>query len=44
LESRLLPAARKFQALAASGGEEVPSLSPVETLPRQISVPQEPED
>jgi DNA recombination protein RmuC len=42
LESRLLPAARKFQALAAPGGEEVPSLAPIETLPRPISVPQEP--
>ena len=44
LESRLLPAARKFQALAAPGGEEVPSLAPIETLPRQISVPQESEE
>ncbi len=41
LESRLLPAARKFQALAAPGGEELPPLAPIETLPRQISVPQE---
>jgi DNA recombination protein RmuC len=41
LESMLLPTARKFQALAAPGGEEVPSLTPAETLPRQISVPQE---
>ena len=44
LESRLLPAARKFQALAAPGGDEVPSLTPMETLPRQISVPQETEE
>lgn len=44
LESRLLPAARKFQALAAPGSEEVPALAPVETLPRQISVPQETEE
>jgi DNA recombination protein RmuC len=44
LESRLLPAARRFQALAAPGGEEVPALAPIETLPRQISVPQENEE
>jgi len=44
LESRLLPAARRFQALAAPGGEEVPPLAPIETLPRQISVPQENEE
>jgi DNA recombination protein RmuC len=44
LESRLLPAARKFQALAAPGADEVPSLTPVETLPRQIAVSQESED
>jgi len=41
LESRLLPAARRFQSLAASGGQEVPPLAPIETLPRQISVPTE---
>jgi DNA recombination protein RmuC len=44
LESRLLPAARRFQSLAAPGSEEVPSLGPIETLPRQISVPTEGED
>jgi DNA recombination protein RmuC len=44
LESRLLPAARRFQSLAAPGGEEVPPLSPIETFPRQISVPTEGED
>jgi DNA recombination protein RmuC len=44
LESRLLPAARRFQSLAAPGGEEVTPLAPVETLPRQISVPTEGED
>ena len=41
LENRLLPAARRFQSLAAPGGEEVSPLSPIETLPRQISVPTE---
>jgi len=44
LESRLLPAARRFQSLAAPGGDEVPSLAPIETLPRQISVPTEGEE
>ncbi|HKO03901.1 MAG TPA: DNA recombination protein RmuC [Candidatus Acidoferrales bacterium] len=41
LESRLLPAARKFQSLAAPGGDEVATLEPIDTLPRQISVPTE---
>ncbi len=44
LESRLLPAARRFQELSAAGGKEVPSLSPIETVPRQISVPTEDEE
>ena len=44
LESRLLPAARRFQALAAPGSEEVPPLAPIETLPRPISVPTEGEE
>ena len=44
MESRLLPAARKFQSLAAPGSEDVPPLAPVETLPRQISVPTEGEE
>jgi DNA recombination protein RmuC len=44
LESMLLPAARKFQELAAPGGEEAPSLPPIETLPRRISIPLEGDD
>lgn len=44
LESRLLPAARRFQSLVAPGGEEVPPLAPIETLPRQIAVPTEDEE
>jgi DNA recombination protein RmuC len=44
LESRLLPAARRFQSLAAPGGDEVTPLAPIETLPRQISVPTDEED
>ncbi len=44
LESRLLPAARRFQSLAAPGGDEVTPLAPIETLPRQISVPTEGEE
>ncbi|HMD30516.1 MAG TPA: DNA recombination protein RmuC [Candidatus Acidoferrales bacterium] len=43
-ESMLLPAARKFQTLSAPGAEEVPSLAPIETLPRQISIPLEDEE
>jgi len=44
LESRLLPAARRFQSLAAPGGEEVTPLAPIDTLPRRISVPTEGEE
>ena len=44
LESRLLPAARRFQSLAAPGADEVTPLAPIETLPRQISVPTEGEE
>jgi DNA recombination protein RmuC len=44
LESMLLPAARKFQSLAAPSGGEAPSLPPIETLPRRISIPLEGED
>lgn len=42
-ETRLVPGARKFKALAAPTGEELPTLEPVETAPRQLVVPS-PED
>lgn len=44
LEARLLPAARRFKDLGAATGSEIPVLSPVQTTPRTISVPDENED
>ena len=43
-ESMLLPAARKFQTLAAPGADEVQTLEQIETLPRQIPIPLDTED
>jgi len=37
LESRVLPAARRFKELGAGGGEEIPTLEPVETTPRALT-------
>ncbi len=39
LESRVLPAARRFKDLGAAPGAEIPILDPVETLPRGLSAP-----
>jgi DNA recombination protein RmuC len=36
LESRVLPAARKFKDLGAVSGAEIPVLAPVETTPRSL--------
>jgi DNA recombination protein RmuC len=40
LESRVLPAARKFKDLGALSGDEIPVLSPVETSPRGLEPPE----
>lgn len=40
LESRILPAARKFKDLGAATGEEIRPLTPVETTPRQLTAPE----
>jgi DNA recombination protein RmuC len=37
LESRVLPAARRFQELGAAGGEGIPELEPVERMPRMLT-------
>jgi DNA recombination protein RmuC len=44
LESRVLPAARRFQELGAASGQEIPELEPVDTQPRQLSAPEVSED
>ena len=40
LESRVLPAARKFKDLGAVSGDEIPVVSPVETTPRSLEPPE----
>lgn len=40
LESRVLPAARRFRDLGAASGGEIADLPPVETAPRGIPVPE----
>lgn len=40
LEARVLPAARRFRDLGAATGNEIPALSPVETTPRALAVPE----
>ena len=37
LESRVLPAARRFKDLGAATGEEIPELEPLKNDPRQVS-------
>jgi DNA recombination protein RmuC len=39
LESRVLPAARRFKDLGAATGEEIPELEPLKNDPRSLSVP-----
>jgi DNA recombination protein RmuC len=42
LESRVLPAARRFRDLGAGGGQEIPVLSPVDEQPRAVDAPEVP--
>jgi DNA recombination protein RmuC len=39
LETRVLPAARKFKELGAAPGEEIPLLESVEHTPRELNAP-----
>ena len=40
METRLFPAARKFQELGVASPDTTPTASPVETTPRQLNVPE----
>jgi len=40
MESRVLPSARRFHELGVVGGEELPSLEPVDAQPRELSAPE----
>ena len=40
LEARILPAARRFKELGAATGNEIPTLSQVETTPRELATPE----
>jgi DNA recombination protein RmuC len=40
IESRVLPAARKFKELGAATGEEIPELEPVDKVPRALAIPE----
>jgi DNA recombination protein RmuC len=44
LESRVLPAARRFKELGAAAGEEIPLLEPVEVVQRNLTLFKVPED
>lgn len=44
LESRVLPAARKFQELGAAPGDEIPLINPIEQSPRLLNAPELTED
>lgn len=40
LESRVLPAARRFKELGAAPGAEIPVIEAIDTQPRQLAVPE----
>jgi DNA recombination protein RmuC len=42
METRVLPAARKFRDLRAASGDEIPTLEPIEQQPRALSAPEFP--
>ncbi len=44
LEARVLPAVRRFKDLGAATGEEIGSLSPVDTASRSLAAPERPEN
>jgi len=42
METRVLPAARRFRDLGAASGDEIPTLEPVDQSPRELSAPEFP--
>ena len=40
MESRVLPAARRFKDLGVATGDDIPILEPIETTPRSLSIPE----
>ena len=40
LETRVLPAARRFKELGAGSGDEIAAIEPVDTQPRQLTIPE----
>jgi len=40
IETRVLPAVRRFRELGAVGGEEMAVVEPVETTPRRLTAPE----
>ncbi|MCM2272257.1 MAG: DNA recombination protein RmuC [candidate division Zixibacteria bacterium] len=42
LESRVLPAARRFKELGVGTGDDIPQLSPIDIVPRRVTMPELP--
>jgi DNA recombination protein RmuC len=40
LESRVLPAARRFKELGSASGGEIVTIEPIDTQPRQLAIPE----
>jgi DNA recombination protein RmuC len=40
MESRVLPAARRFKDLGVAAGDDIPILEPIETTPRSLGIPE----
>ena len=40
MESRVLPAARRFKDLGVATGDDIPILQPIETTPRSLGIPE----
>jgi DNA recombination protein RmuC len=40
IESRVLPAARRFKELGAASGSDITTIEPLDTQPRQLAIPE----